>query len=219
MWLYVWTSEPKSIYLWTTPVKEVYLGTTKVRPEEKIIMSLADINTQSKFEKLTLWSNIYLLTVSWTNPLKYGYSSSIRYWGWQTKTDIDFPTKWEMFIDCIFWWHNRNSESFIGLITDIGWLGWQQGTLTTTTSNPAFSYMDKAVSPTSVNFMDGNRHTFKTTWDGWTYNARIDNTQILTNDSSTAPTNTTKFRFVVFGWSAYWIVQKSIYDFYVKALS
>jgi hypothetical protein len=32
-WIYVWTSEPKSIYVWTTPVKEVYVWTTKVRPK------------------------------------------------------------------------------------------------------------------------------------------------------------------------------------------
>lgn len=34
MWIYIWTTEPKSIYVWTTPVKEVYVGTTKVRPSE-----------------------------------------------------------------------------------------------------------------------------------------------------------------------------------------
>ena len=32
MWIYIWTSEPKSIYVWTTPVKEVYVWTTKIRP-------------------------------------------------------------------------------------------------------------------------------------------------------------------------------------------
>lgn len=34
MWIYIWTTEPKSIYVWTTPVKEVYVWTTKVRPSE-----------------------------------------------------------------------------------------------------------------------------------------------------------------------------------------
>lgn len=32
MWIYIWTTEPKSIYVGTTAVKEVYVGTTKVRP-------------------------------------------------------------------------------------------------------------------------------------------------------------------------------------------
>lgn len=35
MWIYIWTSEPKSIYVWTTPVKEVYVWTTKVRPKAR----------------------------------------------------------------------------------------------------------------------------------------------------------------------------------------
>lgn len=201
------------LYVWTSALKEAYIGAG-----ERTIMSLSDIDQQSEFERQTVISSASLLTVSWSNPVKYGYSSAVRYWGWQTKTDITFPTKGEMFLDCIFGWHNRNSESFLVLVTDIWWLGLQQWTLTTTTSNPQFDYPWGSVSPTSVNFMDGNRHTFKCTWDSGVYNARIDSTQIATNINWVAPSSSTTFRFVIFWWSAYWIVQKSIYDFYVKEI-
>ena len=199
-------------------IKEIYLWTKKVRPEN-IIMSLSDIDQQSEFERQTIISSASLLTVSWSNPVKYGYSSAVRYWWWQTKTNITFPTKWEMFVDCIFGWHNRNSESWLFLFfTDGNSFGFQQWTLTTTTSQPRLNYPWGGVQPTSVNFMDGARHTLKATWNGWTYNARIDSTQILNNVSWTNKSGYT-FRFVIFGGSAYWIVQKSIYNFYVKDLS
>lgn len=198
-------------------IQKIYVGQNLVRPLKKI-MSLSDIDQQSEFEAQTVIPSASLVTVSGSNPVKYGYSSAVRYWGWQTKTDVIFPTKWEMFLDCIFGWHNRNSESWVYLKFASWTLGYQQWTLTVTTSQPKLNYPWWSVQPTSVNFMDGARHTLKVLWDGWTYNARIDSTQILNNVSWTNKSGST-FRFVIFWGSAYWIVQKSIYDFYVKDLS
>lgn len=204
--------------MWQT-IKKVYVWTNQVRPPETKLMSLSDIDEQAEFEGQPVIPSASLVTVTWSNPVQYGYSSPVRYWGWQTRTDLILPTKWEMFLDCVFGWHNRNSESFLILSTDIWWIGLHQWTLTVNTSTPDFIYPWGNVNPTPVDFMDGGRHTLKVTWNGWTYNARIDSTKILNNASWDAPTSTTKFRFQIFWGSAYWIVRKSIYDFYVKDLS
>ena len=195
--------EPKKIYIWVN----------------EHLMSMADIDEQAEFEGQTIIPSASLVAVRWSNPVQYGCNSYVRYWGWQTKTDLILPTKWEMFLDCIFGWHNTNSESFVVLGTDIWWMGLQQWTQTVTTSQPRFIYPWWDVMPTPVNFMDGARHTLKVKWDGWTYNARIDSTQILNNASWTAPTSTTKFRFLILWWAQNWIIRKSIYDFYVEDLS
>ena len=182
-------------------------------------MSLSDIDEQAEFEAQTIIPSARLVTVTWSNPVQYGCNSYTRYWGWQTKTDITFPTKWEMFLDCIFGWHNTNSESWLWLyFPDYGVLWPQQWTLTVTTSQPKFVYPWGSVNPTPVDFMDGGRHTFKVTWNGWTYNARIDSTQILNNVSWVNESGST-FRFVILWWAQNWIIRKSIYDFYVKDLS
>ena len=201
-------------------ISKIYVGTHQVRPNAKI-MTMADINEQSEFEAQSIvpWSTV---VVSWTNPTTYGYSSAVRYWGGQTKVDIPMPIKGEFFIDCVFGSHNRDSESAIWLYgygSSLGPIWIQQGTLTVSTSEPKINIPWGDVQPISVNFMDGNRHTIKITWDTNVYNARVDNTQVITNKSGTTITSSDKFRFIIFWWAQNWIIQKSIYDFYVKDLS
>ncbi len=186
---------------------------------ENIIMSISDIDEQSEFEALWIFPNEKTVVVSWTNPITFGYSSATRYWGWKTKVDISMPLKGEFYLDCVFNVHNYNSESKIWIDCGSIWSIWiDQATINVSSSNPQFSYPWGAVSPTSVNFMDGNRHTVRCTWDNDIYNARIDSTQILTNATWTAPTSNTVFRFRIYGWDQNSIKTKSVYDFYVKEI-
>ena len=198
-------------------IKKVYLGTHQVRPTPNYLMSMANIDEQSDFEVDWVVSS-NLLTVSWTNPVVYGYGSSVRYWWGKTKTDITFPTKWEMYLDMIFWTHNYNWESWVWLITDNGWITWRQKSISAYTSSPSFVYPWWQI-VTSVNYMDWNRHQCLVTWDNNVYNAWIDGTQVVTNEQSGyTPTN---FRFyIVWGRdNSNNIITKSIYDFYIKDLT
>ena len=203
-------------------IKKIYVGTNRVRPDTRIL-TLDDISNQSDFN--AGWTG-NLLTASWTNPVNYGYGSSIRYWSWITKNSFTFPVKWELYIDGIFWPHNYDGESF-WWITDTNysyefWFG--QSSLTASTSNPRFSYWPTAwgantVQPTAVNFLNNNRYTFKATWDNGVVNAWVNDTQVATNKSFTTPTT---FNFAIWGGrvSNSWAVNtKSIYNFYIKDLT
>lgn len=79
MWIFIWTSEPKSIYVWTTPVKEVYVWTTKVRPT---IIERPDLDQYSLLATKTLswFSNPHGIAVS-----EDGTKLFIWPWSWSVR--------------------------------------------------------------------------------------------------------------------------------------
>ena len=111
-WIYVWTSEIKSIYVWTTPVKEVYLWDTKIRPttvDTPWIYWNGNLWLISFSEDWTTWHTIADKNIGATST---DITSSSSYW--------NYYQRWNNYW-FIYWWSPTTSSSTVNASTYWPW--------------------------------------------------------------------------------------------------